>query len=103
MVFGESMMGQLGRNPISLGKTTVMIDEKAERCCRWSQEEEITGRVESLEDELADRFHHSALVHRVARPRCRCVPGDWGEVVFPYPDLNWFAPSSYTFQRLLAS
>ncbi|BAS81100.1 Os02g0769500 [Oryza sativa Japonica Group] len=49
--------------------------------------------------ELADRFHHSALVHRVARPRCRCVPGDWGEVVFPYPDLNWFAPRSEDYFR----
>ena len=49
MVFGESMMGQLGRNPILLGKTTMMIDEKAECCCRWSQEEEITGIVDSLE------------------------------------------------------
>ena len=34
MVFGESMMGQLGRNSISLGKTTVVIGEKVEHCCR---------------------------------------------------------------------
>jgi hypothetical protein len=49
MVFGESMMWQLGRNPILIGNTTVMIGEKVEHCCRWSPEEEVIEIAESLE------------------------------------------------------
>nr|AAK27824.1 hypothetical protein [Oryza sativa Japonica Group]AAP54206.1 hypothetical protein LOC_Os10g33020 [Oryza sativa Japonica Group] len=40
---------KLGRNPISLGKTTEMIGKKVEHCCRWIQEEEIAGIAESLQ------------------------------------------------------
>jgi hypothetical protein len=50
MVFEEFMMCPLRKNPISLGKTTEMIREKVEHCCRWNQEEEIMGIAESLED-----------------------------------------------------
>ncbi len=49
MVFEEFMMCPLRKNPISLGKTTEMIGEKVEHCCRWIQEEEIIGIAESLQ------------------------------------------------------
>lgn len=36
------------KDPISLGKTIIIIREKVEYCCRWSQEEDVTGITESL-------------------------------------------------------
>lgn len=48
MVFGESSMCQVRRSPTSLGKTTVIIEEKVEHCSRWGREEEVIETMESL-------------------------------------------------------